>query len=512
MDPHTENLLKELYRDFQTILETTTDFIYFKDKDSRIRFCSQTLARICGFQHWREMIGKHDFEIFPPDTAKIYYEEELPVFQEGKPLINKVDPYYDAEGARRWVNTNKWPVFGEDGKTVIGIFGISRDITDQKAAEEIREELLKQKILAETNQERATLLENMIDGFVLAKLIYDDRAHPIDFSVIDANASFCEMIGVQDPTGKKGSELANIADHPATELIIKFGRIASGSPAERFEVEIPSLNTWFSVAAFSQRSGQLAALFTDISARKQLLLGLSKEKAAAENTSRLKSRFLDIAAHELRTPVTAFSLLLQITEKQLQKGIPVESETIARLRRQTDRLSSLVIDLLDVSRLERGLTLKKQFGDIVPLISECLDIFRLQAPSRSMTFHHPGHAVEANFDRERVFQVLSNIIDNAIKYTPSGSRIDIELEEATDRIRVLIKDRGPGISQSKLHAVFGAFERGSTDTEERAGGLGLGLFICKRIMELHGGKIGVTSQAGSGSTFYFDLPRNGPTP
>lgn len=131
-----EQRLQALNRDFIILLESTTDFIYFKDRDSRIRFCSQTMAEITGHQSWRDMIGKHDREIFPEATARIYEEEELPVFRDGIPVLNKVDPYFDAQGNPGWVSTNKWPVFDEEGKAVVGIFGISRDITGLKLAQD----------------------------------------------------------------------------------------------------------------------------------------------------------------------------------------------------------------------------------------------------------------------------------------------------------------------------------------------------------------------------------------
>jgi len=130
-----QQALEELNRDFVTLLESSSDFIYLKDRDSRIRFCSQSMAAITGHASWRDMVGKHDLEIFPPETAKIYYEEELPIFRDGVPLLNKADPYFDADGNRCWVNTNKWPVFDADGKTVVGLFGISRDITESMKAE-----------------------------------------------------------------------------------------------------------------------------------------------------------------------------------------------------------------------------------------------------------------------------------------------------------------------------------------------------------------------------------------
>ncbi|MBS1227608.1 MAG: multi-sensor hybrid histidine kinase [Proteobacteria bacterium] len=129
-----EEKIYELNRNFVAFLESTNDFIYFKDLDSRIRFCSQTMADITGHRHWRDLIGKHDRDIFPPDTAQIYYEEELPIFGRGQSLLNKVDPYYDAAGNKRWVSTNKWPLFDDDGK-VAGLFGVSTDITERRQAE-----------------------------------------------------------------------------------------------------------------------------------------------------------------------------------------------------------------------------------------------------------------------------------------------------------------------------------------------------------------------------------------
>ena len=130
-----EATIKELNLDFVSFLENTSDFIYFKDVNSRFRFCSQTLANITGHASWRDMIGKHDLEVFPADTAKIYNDEEFPIFHDGKPLLNKLNPYYDAAGNRGWINTSKWPLLDQEGK-VVGLFGISRDVSALKEAED----------------------------------------------------------------------------------------------------------------------------------------------------------------------------------------------------------------------------------------------------------------------------------------------------------------------------------------------------------------------------------------
>ncbi len=129
-----ERKLASFNRDFEAFLDQTTDFVYFKNRESRFQFCSQTLARICGHSDWRDMIGKHDREVFPPDIARIYEEEEVPVFAEGKPLLNKIDPYMDVDGKPGFVHTNKWPLFDAQGE-VSGIFGISRDVTESRRAQ-----------------------------------------------------------------------------------------------------------------------------------------------------------------------------------------------------------------------------------------------------------------------------------------------------------------------------------------------------------------------------------------
>ena len=146
-----ERALTGFLRDVEAFLDQTTDFVYFKDLGSRIRFCSQTLADITGHEHWRDMIGKHDREVFPPDTAKVYEEEERPVFEKGLPLLHKIDPYYDAQGRPGYVLTNKWPLFDAEGK-VAGIFGISRDITEMRRIEGLlRENELKYRMLVENS-------------------------------------------------------------------------------------------------------------------------------------------------------------------------------------------------------------------------------------------------------------------------------------------------------------------------------------------------------------------------
>ncbi|NBX76149.1 MAG: PAS domain S-box protein [Proteobacteria bacterium] len=247
-------------------------------------------------------------------------------------------------------------------------------------------------------------------------------------------------------------------------------------------------------------------VFVDITEQHKLMEELSSAREVAESAMRAKATFLDIAAHELRTPVTAASLLTQLTQRQLEKGEALDKNIIQRIRVQLDRLSRLVVDLLEVSKLDRGvLELRYEPTDLRTLVSDCSSTFQIQFPDRQITLHSSNGSIELMLDPIRIYEVVSNLIDNAIKYSPEGSPIELVLETGPESVRFLVRDHGPGLTEEGQRKLFSAFERGTT--HEKTSGLGLGLFICRGIIALHDGTIGVHSAPGKGSTFYFDLPK-----
>lgn len=125
-----QSKLSSLNHDFEVFLENTGDFIYFKDAQRRIQFCSLSMAKLVGEKRWQALIGKTDYEIFPTEMADNYYHEEDRIYQTGEPLLNKINPYYLSNGETGWVQTHKWPVWDATGKKVIGLFGMSRDVTE----------------------------------------------------------------------------------------------------------------------------------------------------------------------------------------------------------------------------------------------------------------------------------------------------------------------------------------------------------------------------------------------
>ncbi len=251
----------------------------------------------------------------------------------------------------------------------------------------------------------------------------------------------------------------------------------------------------------------MGGVTTDITERKQLEQELRQEKLKAEETAKMKAQFLDVAAHELRNPITVILLMIETFERQLKKEEPISPQHLARLRGPSQRLKRLVNDLLDVSRLERGLVaLDRVCVDLAQLTSQCLEDFRLIAPTRHFSLKSPNHPIKLELDPFRITQVISNLLDNATKYTPEGGAIEIEIESRQNSIRVSVQDHGPGISKTELNSIFNPFHRGDSASCLRTNGLGLGLSLCQGIIRLHGGTIGVMSETGQGSRFYFELP------
>lgn len=258
-----------------------------------------------------------------------------------------------------------------------------------------------------------------------------------------------------------------------------------------------------------QMDGYFLTEFRNLSVSiEDMVTQLIKAKLEAEQMGNIKSKFLDIAAHELKTPVTALTLLINMANVHMSKGVPIGKGELERINKQTNRLRALLEDLLDVSRMERGfLVLRPVRTDILALISESVDDYRNQVPSRVFIFTKPDAEIALDCDPERINQVLGNLLNNAIHYSPEGSPIEVSITATPAIVRVSIKDYGPGISKILQNKLFTRFFRVVSNESAVYPGLGLGLYISRTIIEMHGGVIGLNSEEGHGSTFYFDLPR-----
>lgn len=248
-----------------------------------------------------------------------------------------------------------------------------------------------------------------------------------------------------------------------------------------------------------------AAVMQDISRRREL--------------DQEKDDFLAVAAHELRTPLTLIRGQLQLIARSRLEMPEELRERLAVVRDQAERMTELATRLLDVSRIGSGrLDLDLEPTDLSRLARELAERFQPRAAGRPITVRVPATPVVGRWDRSRLEEVLVNLLDNAIRYSPAGGRITLAVSDTPTRALLEVSDEGVGIAPEVQARLFERYMRagqgeasgGSTRVETGAG-MGLGLFICRSIVEAHGGTIGVRSAPGAGATFSVNLPRSGPT-
>ena len=227
-----------------------------------------------------------------------------------------------------------------------------------------------------------------------------------------------------------------------------------------------------------------------------------------EDLSRLKDEFLSIASHELRTPVTSIKGYTQLAKMLIKEGdLNTSEEYLDIALDQIDRMSRLILELLDVSRIETGrLEIRREPIAWPQFVRDVVHRHHTAVSDRRFHLSVPEAGKIVTGDRDRLEQVLGNLLENAVKYSPDGSDVTVTVEDKVDSLVTAVCDRGIGIPSDELNQVFERFHRGRQVSSTNYGGLGLGLYITKQIIERHGGSIWVESREGQGTTFSFSLP------
>jgi PAS domain S-box-containing protein len=305
-----------------------------------------------------------------------------------------------------------------------------------------------------------------------------------------------------------------------TPLLSEIGRLRPGDPPLTREYtgrHKDGALIWYE-STFSRVAGETDDLIIAsrvITERKLLELELKDALKLAETSAAAKTDFLANMTHELRTPLTAIVGFAELLKGSAGLG-DRERRHVARILDASDGLMSIIDDVLDFSRIEaRGLVLDAGRLNAGTLVRSMIDLVQPQADWKTVTvqLQVSGETVDLVGDGPRLGQAVLNFLSNAVKFTPSGGSVQVRVEQDVvadgDRVRVSVADTGVGIEAEKLHTVFDRFAQADAAMSRRFGGAGLGLAICKRIVEAFGGRIGVRSEPGQGSEFWFEvtLPR-----
>jgi two-component system, OmpR family, phosphate regulon sensor histidine kinase PhoR len=284
--------------------------------------------------------------------------------------------------------------------------------------------------------------------------------------------------------------VARRLSHPIKEMAEISGKIRSGDLTQRIPVRS------------SDEFGRLAQTLNS------MLDKLEEDISKLKKLERVRSEFLGNVSHELRTPIFAVQGMLET----LLSGALEERETarnfVERALANTQRLNALLGDLIEISRIESGdMKMSFRYFNLAEFLGNVTAELKPQAAERNITLRcqAPDETLQVLGDKDRLKQVMVNLIENAIKYNRPGGEVTVSSGRSGDRIKISVKDTGVGIPDEHLSRIFERFYRVDKERSREAGGTGLGLAIVKHIVEAHGAKVEVSSEVGRGSTFSFNL-------
>jgi PAS domain S-box-containing protein len=420
-----------------------------------------------------------------------------------------------AGGGWRWLLARGQVERGSHGATRLR--GVVIDVTVQKQAEER---------LQASEERYRTLFDSVDDGICVIELLYDAGGKPCDYRYLEVNSSFGAHTGLADAVGKTARTLMPTHEGRWYEL---YGRVAATGEPVRFIEEAVALRRWFDVYAARvgpAGSRKLVVLFTDITERRRNELELRRLAEDLAEQDRRKTAFLATLAHELRNPLAPIRSGLQLMRRA--KGDPQALSRVQDIMdRQIDHLVHLVDDLLDVARITRGqIELKPAWINLEDVVRAAVDTSMplIETARHRLDLRLPATPVQLYADPVRLTQVVSNLLNNAAKYTPRGGAIVVAVERDGGNERgqeraqavIVVSDNGIGIPAESLGSIFRMFTQVSHPSQRSHGGLGIGLSLVRSLVGLHGGTVTAASPGiDAGSVFTVRLPlagSDGPVP
>lgn len=252
--------------------------------------------------------------------------------------------------------------------------------------------------------------------------------------------------------------------------------------------------------------------FTDFLSIFFIFIAISMTKRELKKRNELeanKDAFINMASHELKTPITSLKIFIQVVLKKLEnKNIAEARRYINKIDTQTNKIVQLISDLLDLSRVQTGkMSYEKGEFNIDAIIDEAVE--EVQGTTKQHSIKAMGEIKELIYgDRYRIYQVLINLLTNAVKYSPNGGQIIVTSDKKKDMLLISVSDEGIGIDKKFQNKIFDRLYQVTDQVEKTYPGLGIGLFITQEIIHHYGGQIWVTSTKNKGSTFYFTIPLN----
>jgi PAS domain S-box-containing protein len=434
-----------------------------------------------------KVIGLRAAEVLPADVEKILKQ----VAESGEPRIDE-----ELRVGESYLNRIVSAARGRFSGITQSLTVLVQDVTDQvRARREIEN-------LATMMRERSARLDSILGSMTDGLWVYDQNG-----TVVDVNQAALNMFGLASRAeAVEHGSFANLNLRDAEGRAVPmhempYARALAGQTVPDYLAVAKHLLTGrdldLSIAAAPIESRGIVGAVLVI-----------RDITALQELDRKKDEFLSVASHELRTPLTTIKGYTQLLAQTVNDLQPDERATyLNAVLGEIERMMGLISELLDVSRIETNrLQIHPQTIQWLPFIEGRVSAFRVQHPARLIHFDVNAAETTVVADPDRMRQVVDNLLSNALKYSPEGSDIDVRVAREDGHVATSVTDHGIGIPRDEIPQLFERFHRARNVSSRYYGGLGLGLYIARAIVEAHGGEITVESEEGSGSTFTMRLP------